>query len=233
MRHFEEIEKSIIKVLIELDNQKSLNCLSNILQNYKIRFFDQEIKFYFSVQNNDQLSMETFDNISNATPDVLTTLLHYANKHMLIIIRLFKFLEDNGYIIYSDGGYGTQFSMGSIFVEQQSTSLGLISPAIVPDFIFWARQIFYTTPNLQKLVLNDFIEEEEKKYRDQLVLANTQAKIAMYGFAVTIVALIVSTYYQQKQLDDDSIKKVEITNKNSYLDVCMHDYRNELLYISK
>ena len=159
--------------------------------------------------------MATNDDLPNI--EICNRLSYFVNKHMLMIIDLFKFLSENGFIVYADADRSSKFEMGDLIKGQSNTPLAFISKgSIVPDFIFWARQNFYVTPKLQKLIENDFIDENEKKYLDQLAIANQQVEHARNAVWVAAIALIASTLFQIFEVLDDRTKKVQIQNPSIF-----------------
>jgi|GEM_PF-3862168 len=212
MRHFEEIEKNIIRTLIKNEKKNGLNVLSNILVDNTIDFFNQELSFYLTInQSSNHIDMNTYNNMANISNDQLDSVRNYVNKNMLIIIDLLEYLSKNNYIVHTGGSMNNIFNMGNTIYGQTANSLSFISPSIMPNFIKWSGEQFYSTSKLIELVNNKFIDQQEKKYLDQLHLANRQIKIALGGLLITTLALGISTYFQ---VMDSEVKKIEIINKS-------------------
>lgn len=217
MREFESFEKEIIEVLIELETKNCLNCISNILQDKKIDFFEKPIKFYLSIQNND-ISINTYEDLDNLTPEKLNEFTTYINKKLLICIELFKYLEENNYIVSTNGNFGNPFQLGEVIVNQTNTQLdSFVSSGDKEDnmyyFSIYARKIFYVRDKLKELVKNNYVIESERKYQEQVSLTRKQLNLTLWGLGFTFLALLFSTYFNYKQINKDNSQEVIIKNK--------------------
>lgn len=217
MREFESFEKDIIEVLIALETKNCLNCINNILQDKKIDFFEKPMKFYLSIQDND-IHIKTYEDLDNLTTEKLNEFITYINKKLLICIELFKYLEQNNYIVSTNGNFGNPFQLGEVIQNQSDTELdSFVSSGDEEDnmyyFSVYARKIFYVRDKLKELVNNNYVIETERKYQEQVSLTRKQLNFTLYGLGLTFVALVFSIYFNYKQINKDNSQEVIIKNK--------------------
>ncbi len=218
MREFEIIEKNIIKEMINIDNNSSLNILSNILERKSVDFFNCGITFYLQIQNTYGVKVFTYDDVSDISNELLNKLDTYLNKHLLLIIDLFDYLLENNYIVATKAYFQPIFNMGEKLVGSDGNSLDFsFDDEMKGKFIAYARQKYFVTKKLKDLVANDYVSENEKKYQNQLLMTNKQSRYTLAGLIITTASLGVSIFFNIYPISNKDINEIKITNDKLYI----------------
>ena len=218
MREFEIIEKNIIKEMINIDNNNSLNILSNILERKSVDFFNCGITFYLQIQNTCGVKVFTYNDVNQMSNELLNKLDTYLNKHLLLIIDLFDYLLENNYIVATKDDFKPTFNMGCKLNDSDGNSLDFsLDDVMLGKFIAYSRQKYFVTKKLKDLVENDYVSENEKKYHDQVLLSNKQLKYTLIGLGITAISLGVSIFFNIYQISNKNISEIKITNDKLYV----------------
>jgi len=218
LREFEIIEKNIIKEMINIDNNNSLNTLSNILERKSVDFFNCGITFYLEIQNTYGIKIYIYDNVSDISNELLHKFDTYLNKNLLLIIDLFDYLLKNNYLVATKTDFQSVFTLGDKLNDSHGTLLDFsLDDEMKGKFIAYCRLKYFVTKKLKDLVENEFFTENEKKYQDQVSLTNKQLRYTLIGLGITAISLLVSIFFNIYQISDKNVNEIKITNDKLYV----------------
>lgn len=238
MRQFTNLEKDIIKKILEIDHSSEINSLQVILNS--IDFFKYEnITFYIKVNGQFVFDINSYENIDSLHVDKDKIKKHIF-KNILIINSLMNYLCDNNYLV------SKQYKeiVFPIFIGNKplNEDFNLLfqfekDGKNAEKFYNLSLEEFYPTQKLQEFVNNDFIDEIEIRHREELNYTRKGLYVAVISSVIATIGLIATSYFSylnhtKKDFDKNNIQKMLITNHNLKIKLD-EKIENSLLKISQ
>lgn len=210
MKQFSDFEKKIIRKIIEIDNiPGALNVLGNII--------DDELypNFYFKLKSETNCPLmidETYlksltDNFGSSG---LSEFLKRQQEKFLLLVRLFEYLENENYILFS--GRVTLTELGSKNVNSNYVAYSIPDSKIVELIFKFANLVIIPTDALRQFANNGFRTDTEKKTLDELEINKQMLKWTARGVIFTGLGILVSAILQLIGMFSSNDNNVKIDN---------------------
>lgn len=208
MRAFSEFEKSIIKRMIELDeNSGSLNVLGNVYDS-----FSKELSLpdycYIRVVSEIDVTLQVKKKLIDKSSIDLKSFDDEVSKMLLTTVKLFEYLEEHG-LAYYLGDLDFK-SLGQVWSDVEYETCNFLeaeSKALIYKF---TRKKIYLTETLRDLVENNFKSEEEIRHEKNQESIKKQLKRTQIALILTFVGLLASIFLPMLSTTDINIKNSSI-----------------------
>ncbi|MGO3891180.1 MAG: hypothetical protein ACTJHW_09405 [Paenalcaligenes sp.] len=216
MRAFSNLEKRLVRRIIELDNESdSLNVLGNIIGSLdghthlpEYLYIELKSESDVSIQvKNQALEQSDYDWIRGIDNDI--------SKKLLMVVALFQYLEDEK-LAYFVGDPGIK-SLGRKWADTEYTRCEFLDDDLKPLIFKYSRKKIFVSETLRLLEANGFKTDEELRHEAEITSMGKQLKLTRWALGVTVLGLTASIIIPTFTTSSVEVKNMEIVNSRPAL----------------
>lgn len=216
MRAFSDLEKTLVRKMIELDSKSgSLNVLGNIIDSF---YGDTHLPehCYVELKSESDVSIQVKNQaLEQNGVDWIRNIDDEISKKLLTAVALFQYLEDEK-LAYFVGDLDLK-SLGEVWADTAYTRCEFLDDDLKPLIFKYSRKKIFVSETLRLLEANGFKTDEELRHEAEVVSMGMQLEFTRWALGVTILGLIASVMIPILSTSSVEIKNIEIANSQPAL----------------
>ncbi|MBA0182535.1 hypothetical protein H0261_02160 [Pectobacterium versatile] len=216
MRAFSDIEKTLVRKMIELDDKSgSLNVLGNIINPLGGHTgFPEHCYIELTSENDVSIQVKNHALEQNGI-DWIKSIDNDISKKLLTVVALFQYLEDEK-LAYFVGDLDFK-SLGEKWVDVEYTRCEFLDDDLKPLIFKYSRKKIFVSETLRLLEDNDFKTDEELRHEAEIASMGKQLKFTQLALGVTTIGLIASIMIPILTTSSVEVKNIELVNSRPTL----------------
>lgn len=216
MRAFSDLEKTLVRKMIELEDKSgSLNVLGNIIDSF---YGDTHLPehCYIELKSESEVSIQVRNQaLEQNGVDWIRGIDHDISKKLLTVVALFQYLEDEK-LAYFVGDLDLK-SLGEVWADTEYTGCEFLDDDLKPLIFKYSRKKIFVSETLRLLEAIGFKTDEELRHEAEVASMGEQLKFTRWALGVTILGLIASVMIPILTTSSVKVKNIEIANSQPAL----------------
>ncbi|HGY4915452.1 TPA: hypothetical protein ACNU9R_005247 [Citrobacter freundii] len=216
MRTFSDLEKTLVRKMIELDDRScSLNILGNIINSFNGHTGLPEFCYIELKSESDVFIQVESHALEKNGMDWVRGIDNDISKKLLTVVALFQYLEDEK-LAYFTGDLGIK-NLGVKCDSAEYTRCEFLDDDLKPLIFKYSRKKIFVSETLRLLATNGFKTDEELRHEAEIVSMGKQLNITRWALGLTVLGLIISIMIPTLTISSVELKNIELVNSRPAL----------------
>lgn len=216
MRAFSDLEKTLVRKMIELDDKSSsLNVLGNIINPFDGHMGLAE-HCYIELKSENDVSIQIKNHaLEQNGVDWIRSIDNDISKKLLTVVALFQYLEDEK-LAYFVGDLNLE-TLGEKWIGVEYVKFEFLDDDLKPLIFKYSRKKIFVSETLRLLGANGFKTDEELRHEAEITSMGKQLQFTRWALGVTVIGLITSIIIPTLTTSSVEVKNIEFVNSRPVL----------------
>lgn len=216
MRTFSDLEKTLVRKMIELDDKSgSLNVLGNIINSFDGHAGLAEHCYIELKSENDVFIHVKTHTFEQNGADWIRSIDNAISKKLLTVVALFQYLEDER-LAYFIGDLDIK-NLGEKCIGVEYMQCKFLEDDLKPLIFKYSRKKIFVSETLRLLVTNGFKTDEELRHEAEIVSMGNQLNNTRWALGFTVIGLFISIMIPTLTTSSVEVKNIELVNSQPAL----------------